>query len=230
MRAIFSFYRSAARWIATLFLGVMAMPQANATSPVSVFRVRPCTTQESAVASSAEFLRLITHNNRDEKQAFNWCEALDVTWLPNASILRFHSPIHVDYAYAVTIIKSTTQSPMRLIGFGEGMVQQPSPNQSGSLAAMNELLESAQAPFNRSRLESACILYLFMLGRETRHELFRKPEVAHSLSASDYRFRELRNGVFEVVTTGIGVDGLRMSFSAKKGLIHLDSVSDVLSQ
>lgn len=73
--------------------------------------VRPCTANENAVGTSSEVIRLFA----DERPTFSWCEAVDVPWLPNAEILRFHTAIHIDYSSVCTIVKATSESPVRLI-------------------------------------------------------------------------------------------------------------------
>jgi hypothetical protein len=96
--------------------------------------VRPCTAKESAVGASSEVIRLFA----DERPTFSWCEAVDVAWLPNSEILRFHTAIDVDYSSVCTIVKATSESPVRLIwAAGEGMVSMPSPSLPNNLDAMN---------------------------------------------------------------------------------------------
>src|ERR1700733_4199643 len=68
--------------------------------------VRPCTPDESAIGASLEVIRLLA----DEQPTFSWCEAVDVPWLPNAEILRFHTAIQVDYSSVCTIVKATSES------------------------------------------------------------------------------------------------------------------------
>src|SRR2546423_12300928 len=87
--------------------------------------VRPCTADESTVGGSSEVIRSFA----DEQPTFNWCEAVDVPWLPNAQLLRFHTAIHVDYSSVWTIVKATSKSQVHLIrAAGEGMVSTPSPS------------------------------------------------------------------------------------------------------
>ncbi|MCU1318864.1 MAG: hypothetical protein JWP98_382 [Edaphobacter sp.] len=182
--------------------------------------VRPCTPKESAPGSSLEVIRLFS----GRRPVFNWCEALDVSWLPNANILRFHTAVDVDYSYTYTIIKAASESPIWLVVFGEGLVAQPSANPS--LDAMNDLLRSAQPMPNDSQLESASILYLFLVGRENHHGFFRRPESQHPLSTADYRESYRKNGVIRVVRLTTPSGEWKFTFSLQGQSLHLDSVVD----
>jgi hypothetical protein len=137
--------------------------------------VRPCTANENAVGASSEVIRLFA----DERPTFNWCEAVDVPWLPNAEILRFHTAIHVDYSSVCTIVKAASESPVRLIwAAGEGMVTTPSPSLPNNLNVMNSLLKSVPA-LKDSQLGSAGVLYLFLIHREIRQSFFSKPGTSY---------------------------------------------------
>jgi hypothetical protein len=180
--------------------------------------VRPCTPKESALGSSPEVIRLLS----SERPVFQWCEALDVPWLPNANIMRFHTAVDVDYSYTYTIVKAASESRIRLVVFGEGLVAQPSANTS--LETMNDLLGSAQPMPNDSKLESACSLYLFLVGRETHHGFFRRPEGRHPLNTADYRESSRRNGVTRVVRLTTPSTGWKFTFTSQEHSLHLDSV------
>jgi hypothetical protein len=162
-----------------------------------------------------------------ERPVFNWCEALDVPWLPDASILRFHSAMHVDYAYTVTIIKATNDSPFWSIVSGEGMVKQSSPNLSNSLGAMNDLLRSKRTGLKESQLKSASILYLYLLGRENRQGFFRRPESQHSLSTADYQETLRKHGDIRDVKLTTRSGEWELTFSSEGGRLHLDSVVEI---
>jgi len=184
--------------------------------------VRPCTANETAIGSSPEVIRLFP----DERPVFQWCEALDVPWLPNAKVLRFHAAVNVDYSGTAAIIKATSESPIWSIESGEGLVEQPSPNLPNSLDAMNDLLRSAKPVLKNSQLESASILYLFLLGRENRrsHSFFRQPEKQHPLSTADYRGSYQRRGAISVVTLTTLSGVWKLTYSSQRGRLHLDSV------
>ena len=184
------------------------------------WQVRPCNPKETALGSSPELISLLS----GERPVFNWCEALDVPWLPNANILRFHTAVDIDYSYTNTIIKATSESPIWSIGSGEGLVLQPSPNLPNSLGAMNDLLKSAQPVLKDSQLKSASILYLFLLGRENRRGFFRRPESQHPLTTADYRESDRKNGVIRVVTLTTRSGEWKLTFSSLGGRLHLDSV------
>jgi hypothetical protein len=206
---------------------VFALPLAN-TSFVSAqatsslgSHVRPCTADENAVGSSPVVSRLFA----DERPTFSWCEALDVPWLPNANILRFHTAIQVDYASVCTIVKATRESPTRLIlAAGEGMVALPSPSLPNSLDAMNDLLRSAQPALNDSQLGSASILYLFLIHREIRHSFFSKPASKYPLGETDYRVRLQKHGKSRLVLLTTRTSDWKLTFSSHKDGPHLDSI------
>jgi hypothetical protein len=193
---------------------------AQATTSSDV-HVRPCTASENAVGSSPEVIRLLA----DERPAFSWCEALDVPWLPNAEILRFHTAIHVDYSLVCTIVKATSESPTRLIwAAGDGLVATPSPGLPNSLDAMNDLLRSAQPALLDSQLGSASIIYLFLIHREIRRSLFSKPESKYSIGETDYRVRYQKHGKSRIVSLTTRTNDWKLTFSSHKDELHLDSI------
>jgi hypothetical protein len=191
--------------------------------PSSGSSVRPCTAKERAIGSSPEVIRLFS----GEAPVFSWCEAVDVSWLPTASILRFHTAIHVDYSETCTIVKARGNSPLRLIrAAGEGMVQYPSPDRPENLSAMNELLSSAQPAFNDSQLASASILYLFLIGRENRNGIFTRPGSEHPLAEADYRVRYQKQGRSRLLSLSSRTGEWKLAFSLQKNGPHLDSISE----
>jgi hypothetical protein len=160
----------------------------------------------------------------DERPTFSWCEAVDVPWLPNAEILRFHTPIHVDYSSVCTIVRATSESPMRLIwAAGEGMVTTPSPSLPRNLEVMNSLLKSAPT-LKESQLGLASVLYLFLIHREIRRSLFSKPETKYPLGEADYRIRYQRHGKSRSVWLSTQTKDWNLTFSLHKAVLHLDSV------
>jgi hypothetical protein len=182
--------------------------------------VRPCTANESAVGASSEVIRLFA----DEQPTFSWCEAVDVPWLPNAEILRFHTAIQVDYSSVCTIVKATSASPVRLIwAAGEGMVSTPSPSLPNNLDAMNSLLKSVPA-LKDSQLGSASVLYLFFIHREIRQSLFSKPATSYRLAEVDYRIRYRKRGTSRLVSLSTRTNDWKFTFSAHKDGLHLDSI------
>ena len=182
--------------------------------------VRPCTANENAVGTSSEVIRLLA----DERPTFNWCEAVDVPWLPNAEILRFHTAIHVDYSSVCTIVKAASESPVRLIwAAGEGMVTTQSPSLPNNLDVMNSLLKSVPA-LKDSQLGSAGILYLFLIHREIRQSLFSKPGTSYPLAEGDYRIRYRKHGKSRLVLLSTRTNDWKLTFSSKKDGLHLDSI------
>lgn len=146
-------------------------------------------------------------------------------WLPNAEILRFHTPIHVDYSQVCTIIKATSKSPVRLIwAAGEGLVATPPPSLPNSLAAMNDLLRSAQPALNDSQLGSASILYLFLIHREIRQSLFSKPARKYPLGETDYRVGYQKHGKSRLVLLTTRTCDWKLTFSSHKDELHFDSI------
>ena len=182
--------------------------------------VRPCTANESAVGASSDVTRFFA----DERPTFNWCEAVDVPWLPNAEILRFHTAIHVDYSSICTIVKATSESPVRLLwAAGEGMVTTPSPSLPNNLDAMNSLLKSVPA-LKDSQLGSAGVLYLFLIHREIRQSLFSKPGTSYPLAEVDYRIRYRKRGKSRLVSLSTRTGDWKLTFSSHKDGLHLDSI------
>lgn len=184
--------------------------------------VRPCTPKEFATGSSAEASRLF----EADRPTFSWCEAVDVPWLPNSTILRFHTPIDVDYSLTFSIVRAASDSPLRLIAAGgEGMVQTPSPSRPESLSAMNELLRAAQPKVNDSQLGSASILYLLLVGLENRSSFFRKPENRHSVGEADYQLRYQKEPKSRIVALTTRTGGWKLIFSCQGDSLRLDSVA-----
>jgi len=182
--------------------------------------VHPCTANEDAVGPSSEAIRLLA----DEQPTFSWCEAVDVPWLPNAEILRFHTAIHFDYSSVCTIVKATSESPVRLIwAAGEGMVATPSPSLPNNLDAMNNLLKSVTA-LKDSQLGSASVLYLFLIHREIRQSLFSKPATSYPLAEVDYRIRYQKRGKCRLVFLSTRASDWKLTFSSHKDGLHLYSI------
>jgi len=190
------------------------------TATPSSSLVRPCTANESAVGASPDVIRLLA----DEHPTFSWCDAVDVPWLPNAEILRFHTAIQVDYSSVCTIVKATSESPVRLIwAAGEGMVAMPSPSLPNNLDAMNSLLKSAPA-LKDSQLGSASVLYLFLIHREIRQSFFSKPATNYPLAEVDYRIRYHERGKSRSVSLSTRTSDWKLTFSAHNDGLHLDSI------
>jgi hypothetical protein len=201
-------------------LALASFVTAQATSSDGL-HVRPCNAKESASESSPEVIRLFA----GERPVFNWCEAVEVFWLPNAEILRFHTRIDVDYSLAFTIVKATSESPIRLIAAaGDGLVAKPSPNLPNSLSAMNDLLRSAHPALNDSQLGSASIFYLFLTGRENRQSFFRKPSSEHALDETDYKVRYQTHGKRRLVLVSTRSGEWKLTFSSRKYGPNLDSI------
>jgi hypothetical protein len=240
MHMIFSWQASLRYMMDFRFLLVIAVPSACvsiATAQVATShtsQVRPCTAEESAIGSSQEVLRKLDGERPWSK--FNWCEAVDVPWLPDARILRFHTAYHVDYSLTCTFVKATSKSPIRLIAAaGEGFVQLPSPNLPEDLHAINELLRSSQPAFTNSQLGSAGILYLFLIGRENpgrdiRIRRFRKPSGEYPLPEDDYRVRYEEQGKNRIVTLISRSEQWKLTFSSQSDGLHLDSVSEIANK
>jgi hypothetical protein len=194
--------------------------RANANS----LHVRLCTKIEFATGSS-EVVTFIKDRSSGEKPPFNWCEAIDVDWLPGARLLRIHTAIQTDFAWTYTLVQANSRSSESLTGFGEGLVVGTSSNDSKSLLAFNDLLKTAQAPLNPSRMRSVCILYLFLIGRESHSGFFRRPEPAHEVIEEEYRTTDRRDGDFRIIRLTARTGPLRFKFSSSiDGKLHLDSV------
>jgi hypothetical protein len=88
---------------------------------------------------------------------------------------------------------------------------------------MNDLVGSVQPMPNDSQLESASILYLFLVGRENHHGFFRRPEGPHPLFTTDYRGRYRKNGVIRVVRLTTPNAEWKFTFSSQEHSLHLDS-------
>lgn len=184
--------------------------------------VRPCEREESALGAAEEVVRLFPV----EHPTFNWCEALEISWLPHAEILRFHTAIDVDYASTATVIKATSESPVKTVLSGEGIYSQPSPNLPSSLAAVNDLLKTATPKFTNASLKDASILYLYLLGRENRCCTFRHPEGQHPLSTSDYRTSYENHDKERIVRLTSFTGEMKLTFSLQEGVLHLVTTSE----
>jgi hypothetical protein len=207
---------------------VLAVFSANVAHGTSAnpnsMHVRPCTATEFATGSS-EVVAFIKDRGADAKPPFNCCEAVEVDWLPDARLLRLHTAIHVDYAWTYALVQANSQSSESLTGFGEGLVVGTSSNDSNTLRAFNDLLETAQAPLSATRLRSACILYLLLIGRENHSGFFRRPEPEHTVIEEEYRTTDRRIGDSRIIrlTTRTGL--LRFTFSSSiDGKLRLDAV------
>ena len=192
--------KSASRWMLLALMLVSCC--ANAAGQVASaspgpgdLRVRPCTRSEVAFGSSAEVAELIRRqSNEAEPPTFSWCEAVEVGWFPKATILRFHTAIDVDYSRTYTVIRAGEGSTIHVIGSAEGLVAQRQPGAPADVRAFNDLLRAAPQPFSTDRLESACVLYLFLVGKENRSSFFRHPQAEHLIATAGYHPRKLADG------------------------------------
>lgn len=194
---------------------------------VSALYGRPCTTSEDALASSPEIAQVFDEQSADNRPPFQWCEAADVDWLPGATVLRFHTAIHVDYEYTYTLLRAKLGERFSVARFGEGLVGgNASPNTSDAIKAFDKLLDSVQGPPSKARAEAACVLFLFVVGRENHVGFFRHPEGKHILSVSDYdpAFRTVAGRPVVSIRTRTTI--FRFAFSSNKEKLSLASVSE----
>jgi len=105
------------------------------------------------------------------------------------------------------------------------MVATPSPGLPNNIDAMNSLLKSVAA-LKDSQLESASVLYLFLVHRETRHSLFSKPATNYSLAEADDRIRYQTQGNSRLVRLRTTTSEFRLTFSSHKHGLHLDSIKE----
>ena len=103
------------------------------------------------------------------------------------------------------------------------MVAVPSPGLPNNLDVMNGLLRSVTA-LNDSQLESASVLYLYLIHREIRRSLFSKPEAHYTLAETDYRIRYQTHGKSRVVRLSTRPNDWKLTFSSHKDGLHLDSI------
>lgn len=212
---------------ASVFL-FLTLLHANPTAAAPIhevatdLRVRPCTAQESLIGSSEEMARLIRDSSPEEKLPLSWCEAIDVRWLPDSLVLRFHTSINVDYAWTYTLIRPARDSSMSLVGFGGGLVV--GTPLVAAKDVFNGLLDNALPQWDQRQLRSACILYLFLLGRENL-PFIRRPEPAHVLRAEDYSLVDRTRGLFRLATLTSRTGSTKFNFSTGNGKLHLNAVT-----
>jgi len=193
----------------------------------SAIRVSPCTATENAMASSPEVAQRFEQQSSDNRPAFQWCEAMEVSWLPSAMVLRFHSAIHVDYAYTTTLIRAAPGTRLYVTGFREGLVRRHPPNLTNTISAFNELLDSATGNLDQARIEDACLLYLFIVGREDHSGMFRRPQEKHNFGRNNYKPSCRIEAGRRVITLHARTSVWRFAFSSHGGKLGLDSISEV---
>lgn len=194
----------------------------------NTLRVRPCTTEEGELASLPEIAHVFNEQTADNRPPFPWCEALDVEWLPAATILRFHTAIHTDYAYTYTLLRAKPGDTLFVTQFGEGLVGgNTSRKLPGVVKALNELLNySAPNSVMKSHFETACVLFLFLVGRENRTSLFRRPESKHLVNVSDYKPTLRTIAGQRVVSLRTRTAEWRFTFSLNRAKVNLASVNE----
>lgn len=149
---------------------------ACAQTPVkqeSTLKIRSCNKAEFATSRSDEAKSLF---NKDEDPVFRWCEALDIPWLGSAQILRFHTPVDVDYSMTYTFIRANATARLWLIHSAEGLVVGPDPNLAENLAAFNDLLHAANPRPSDTQLSEVSNIYLFLLEHEMGSAVFIHPQ------------------------------------------------------
>lgn len=185
-------------------------------------QVHPCTSSENATASSPEIAKVFDEQSADNRPPFQWCEGIDVDWLPNATILRFHTAIHVDYAYTYTLLRTKPGEGLSVTQFGEGLVGgNASPNLSDAIKAFNNLINSAQVPLGKAHAESACVLFLFVVGHEDHNGFFRHPERRRLVKISDYQPTFRTEAGKCVVSLRTRTTTWQFVFSSDKGKLSL---------
>jgi len=130
---------------------------------VSKLTIRSCNKAEFETSRSDDAKVLF---GKDEDPTFRWCEALDLPWLTGAQILRFHTPIDVDYSMTNTFVRANATAKLWLIHSAEGFVAWPNPNLTENLAAFNDLLYAAKPQTGDSQLSEVSNLYLFLLDQK----------------------------------------------------------------
>jgi hypothetical protein len=218
------------RWFVGLVFLVSACVAVAADGPdrsTAGIRIRPCTVQESAVGNSPSVVRLIHELTSDDNSpTFSWCEAAEVSWLPAGRILRFHTPIDVDYAETYTVVQAAADCPIHVIRSGEGMFFQPPPTSSADLGVLNELLASAQPEVRDPELASAAILYLFLVGRENRRGIYPKPQGPYALGGTEYHAKVLHAGGQTIARLTARGEEWKFMFSRTGKQFHLNFVSE----
>jgi hypothetical protein len=189
-------------------------------------RIRPCTPAEFATGISEEVTRLIASgpNYGDGKPTFVQCEAVDLPWLPNATILRFHTPVDVDYSSTFTFARATPTSRLWLVRSAEGMVGLPSVNEPDNLIVINDLLASADPTPEDSELASISNFYFFLLDHEGGLVFFFTATVEHASLLKDYEATFNENGNIRLVTLKIDSLWWLFTYSRSKIGVQLNSV------
>jgi hypothetical protein len=91
---------------------------------------------------------------------------------------------------------------------------------------VNDILGALKVESDDSEIESASILYLFLVGKENYRSLFRQPEGPHLLDPIEYRERSRKIGIFRVVRLTTPGGGWKFVFSSRARSLHLDSVTE----
>lgn len=194
-------------------------------------RIRTCTEAENQSGYSVDVRFLIAKTVPNQvTPIFARCEAVDLPWLPEASILRFHTPFQVDYSETFTFVRTTEGSKLCLIRSGEGMYVEPNPNDPNSLGVLNDLLMGAKPTPDDSALASISNLYLFLLDREGDRLWALLPPVREYSLLKDYEATIRNDGSVHRVWLRIGGATRLFSYSRERAELHLDSVLRVESE
>lgn len=181
--------KSASRWVfgALLLVLFCANAAGQATSPSprpGDLRVRPCTPNEVAFGSSQVDRFLRWHSREALLRRFSRCEAVEVAWFPAATILRLHAAVDPESSLIYTVVRAGENAPVHVMAAGEGLTRASFAGSPADVRTFNQLLRRAPQPFSSSRLESACVLYLFLVGQEDSFRTF--PEWEHGIATADY--------------------------------------------
>jgi len=124
--------------------------------------VKPCSNVDWALASGSEAKKL-TKKLLENTGSFSSCETVAVSFLPDARILRLHTPVQVDYSYTATLLQSKRGDPFVLISSGRGLVVRPQPGNADSISALNGLLHEVKLRGDPKTIRIASELYFFIL-------------------------------------------------------------------
>jgi hypothetical protein len=178
-----------------LILVAVHLASAQSVSNSKDIIVRPCTPDEFKVSESAEFLA----HFKDEKPKFQWCESVEVPWLPDARLLRFHTAIMTDYTRITTVVIANKNANMLFADFGEGMMGHPASQIPQRNAIAQSLMESANPKLQRNDLFTASYLFLFLTGQDRSYAFFSKRMKCHPLLPLKNEWSEKNEGKYKTI-------------------------------
>ncbi|HKF49374.1 MAG TPA: hypothetical protein VKB38_18590 [Terracidiphilus sp.] len=184
--------------------------------------VRPCSNREWQLAFTEE-ARKLTQGDLKEFGGFNSCESVVLPFLHDATILRLHTPINVDYSIVAVLFRPDHESSLRHLAHCRGMCAHESPDQPESIDAINYVLSRATIKPDREVMRMIVALDLFLLDAETESPFGASIAMKeHPLGGDAFRSEvKLENSSAEVFVKRWG---WRFHFSVAGGRVQLVNV------